>query len=697
MPRTPVLIRRVQVWRACNGCPQNRARTHACKLAPLLRSHRAPMCGIAGVVYQDRERRVPEDLVRGMCTALRHRGPDDEGVYVHGAAGLGMRRLSIIDLDSGKQPIANEDGSKVIVFNGEIYNYPELRRGLVARGHQFRSAGDTETILHLYEERGAECAESLRGMFACAIWDARAETLFLARDRFGIKPLYVVSGPWGIAFASELKALHAVGLTSRELDWEALDSYFQLGYLPAPRTPFRDVQKLEPGHTMLWRRESEAITRRYWTLPLQADQTPAHPERQVRDALDESVTAHLVSDVPVAAFLSGGLDSSAVVASMAIAGEVPRAFTARYSGSGAEAADETELARALASRHRAELTVVDIRPDLADIFEPIVRALDEPHADDSAIPTWMLSQAVGSQYKVALTGIGGDELFAGYRRHIGLLATEYYAKLPASLRRVLSAATAWLPEPKSGGLGVDRLKRFVRTGNGTLPDRFLGLMSRLSNDERLGLYTPSLRSAISGSAASGRFHDVFSATGGRISGLAAGLYMDYTTFLPDDILALSDRLSMAHSLEVRVPFVDHVLVESVFPMSQRLKIGRAPRWESKRLLRRALRSRLPDAHFSAPKRGFVGPTASWMRNELRGLLTDELSAARQRRLGYFDPGAVETLLHDHLSGRQNQERILLALLCFSTWHRLYVESAVPQGGQNGNARASHKPMHLSAW
>jgi asparagine synthase (glutamine-hydrolysing) len=651
------------------------------------------MCGIAGIVYQDRDRSVSEDLLGRMCAALRHRGPDDEGRYVRGAVGLGMRRLSIIDVGGSQQPIYNEDRSKVIVFNGEIYNYRELRRGLVSRGHQFHSSGDTETILHLYEEQDAECAASLRGMFAWAIWDESAETLLLARDRFGIKPLYVVSGPWGMAFASELKALHAVGLTSGALDWEALDSFFQLGYVPAPRTPFQNVKKLEPGHTLRWRRDGASLTRRYWQFPSQGDATPDQAEARVREWIDESVAAHLVSDVPVAAFLSGGLDSSAIVASMANTGETPHAFVARYSGSGAEAADETELARALAARHGAELTVVDIRPDLTDIFEPIVRALDEPHADDSAIPTWLLSQAVGSRYKVALTGIGGDELFAGYRRHIGLLATQYYAKLPTSLRRLLGTASHWLPEPKNGALGIDRLKRFLHTGNGRIPDRFLGLMSRLSNDQRLSLYAPALRTQISGSAATARFREVFDAQEQVPEGLAAGLYMDYTTFLPDDILTLSDRLSMAHSLEVRVPLVDHVLVESVFPIAQRLKIGVPPLWQPKRLLRRALRPRLPDAHFRAPKRGFVGPTASWMRNELRPLLLDELSPARQQRLGYFDPEAVDRVLREHLSGRQNQERILLALLCFSTWHRLYVENAV----QDGSTRASHSPMHLSAW
>src|ERR1041385_1965577 len=324
------------------------------------------MCGIVGILHRDAERPVNPAVIRSMCDAIRHRGPDDDGLLVEGPVGLGMRRLSIIDLAGGKQPIFNEDGSKVIVFNGEIYNYRDLRRGLLERGHTVRSSGDTETVLPLYEEQGTDCAASLRGMFACAIWDAGAETLFRARDRFGIKPLYVVTGAWGIAFASELKALHAAGLTARELDWEALDAYFQLGYIPAPLTPFRDVKKLEPGHHLTWRRQVAPRTTRYWQFPLHEVQPDAHQEARVREWLDETVTAHMVSDVPVAAFLSGGLDSSAVVTSMAQHGDAaapPHVFTARYSGSGSAATDETDLARTLANKVGARMTVVDISPN----------------------------------------------------------------------------------------------------------------------------------------------------------------------------------------------------------------------------------------------------------------------------------------------------------------------------------------------
>jgi len=628
------------------------------------------MCGIVGIAHADPGRPVSVAVIGRMCGTIRHRGPDDEGTYVEGPVGLGMRRLSIIDLAGGRQPIFNEDRSKVIVFNGEIYNYRELRRDLVARGHRFTTHGDTETILHLYEDEGADCVRRLRGMFAFAIWDAAAETLFLARDRFGIKPLYFTAAPWGVAFASELKALHAAGLTDRALDWDALDMYFQLGYIPAPATPFGDVQKLEPGHTAMWRRGNELSIRRYWDLPRQREPAPRDVEAQLVTWLDESVRAHLVSDVPVAAFLSGGLDSSAVVASWALASDAPHAFTARYFGSSAASADETALARRLASRYGVQLTEVDIHPDVRDLLEPITYALDEPHADESAVPTWLLSRAVGAAYKVALTGIGGDELFAGYRRHIGLLVGEHYARLPRGVQWGVSALANLLWEPDGASLTVDRLKRFLRPSNGSAPDRFLGYLTRCPDPDRHRLYTAAVRDQLRGAQAKARFRELYGRHGAP-GGLAAALYLDYKTFLADDVLALSDRMAMAHSLEIRVPLVDHELVERVFPLPDRVKIGL---WQNKRLLKRALRQRLPEHHLRAPKRGFVGPTAEWLRHELRGVIEEELAPDRLGRLGYFDPTAVRGLLDDHFARRHNRAGILWALLCFSVWHRAYVEA-----------------------
>ena len=379
--------------------------------------------------------------------------------------------------------------------------------------------------------------------------------------------------------------------------------------------------------------------------------------------------AHLVSDVPVAAFLSGGLDSSAVVASWALASDAPHAFTARYFGSGAASADETDLARRLAAQYGVKLTEVDIHPEVRDLLEPIAHALDEPHADPSAVPTWLLSRAVGASYKVALTGIGGDELFAGYRRHIGLVIDQHYARLPLVVQQGMSALANLLRDPQGTSLTVDRLKRFLQPGNGSASDRYLRYLTLVPDADRRGLYSGGLRDHLRGTGASEWFRQLHSGHGAP-SGLSTGLYLDYKTFLADDVLALSDRIAMAHSLEIRVPFVDHELVERVFPLPDLVKIGL---WRNKRLLKRALKRRLPEQLLRAPKRGFVGPTAEWLRHELRGVIEDELAHGRLQRLGYFDHVMVRGLLDDHFSRRHNRERILWALLCFSTWHRVYLE------------------------
>jgi len=378
-----------------------------------------------------------------------------------------------------------------------------------------------------------------------------------------------------------------------------------------------------------------------------------------------------------------------VVASWALAGEAPHAFTARYVGSGAESRDETPLARQVARKYGIRLTEVDIRPDVRDLLEPITLALDEPHADESALPTWLLSEAVSRSYKVVLTGLGGDELFAGYRRHIGLLVGEHYARLPATVQRGVSALANLLQEPRGASLTIDRLKRFLRPSNKGLAERFLGYVTRLPNPDRRMLYAPGVREHLSGTAASTWFGHLLEGQGAP-SGLSAALYLDYKTFLPDDVLALSDRLAMAHSLEIRVPFVDHELVERVFPLPDRVKIGL---WQAKRLLKRAQRPRLPRQLLRAPKRGFLGPTATWLRQELRGMIEDELAPARLQRLGYFDPPLIRRLLDEHFSRTHNRASILWALLCFSTWHRLFVEGAPApvydhMGGQ-GVAQLQH--------
>jgi len=621
------------------------------------------MCGIVGVVHSDRGRAVAPATVQRMCDAIVHRGPDDEGIFTTGPAGLGMRRLSIIDLAGGHQPVFNEDRSCAIVFNGEIYNYRELRNWLQSRGHVMRTNSDTETIVHLYEELGERCVERLRGMFAFAIWDSGKQQLFLARDRFGIKPLYVTTAPWGLAFSSELKALHASGFVTGELDWAALEAVFRVGYIPAPRTPFAGMRKLEPGHVMTYAPGAEARTSRYWDVPTTPARPAADAVEMVRERLDESVRAHMIADVPVAAFLSGGLDSSAVVSSMASSGNDAHAFTVRYRGSGAAISDETPLAQRLANRYGVKLTVVDVEPDIGSIFERVVRALDEPHADESSIPTWLLCERVAAEYKVALVGTGGDELFAGYRRHFALAMGAAWHRMPAPLRAAASGVIGRLPEPRGGGLAISRLKRFMRSTGDSLGSSYLGLQDRLGS---LPLFTREFRGDSYTRDAFER-HAAAAPTDGL---LRPALYMDYKTYLPDDLLHLADRMSMAHSLELRVPFVDHELVEAVFSLPDWTRVGLM---RPKRLLRRALRPRLPAEHFSAPKRGFVGPTAMWLRNELAEMLGDELAPSRLKRLGYFDVAMVERLRREHAERRHNHEGVLWALLCFSVWHRSFVE------------------------
>jgi asparagine synthase (glutamine-hydrolysing) len=637
------------------------------------------MCGIVGIAHNDAARPVTPHVVKRMCDAIAHRGPDDEGQFVSGNVGLGMRRLSIIDLAGGHQPVFNEDGSCAIVFNGEIYNYRELREWLLSRGHVMRTHSDTETIVHLYEELGERCVERLRGMFGFAIWDARERKLVIARDRFGIKPMYYTAGAWGLAFSSELKALLAAGLVDTELDWAALESVFRVGYVPAPRTPFRAVRKLEPGHVLVWQGREPRITR-YWDVPTEPGLAPADAAELAREQIDESVRAHLVADVPVAAFLSGGLDSSAVVASMALAGQTVHAFTVRYRGSGAGAADETALARKLADRYGVDLTVVDVEPDIGAIFDRIVAALDEPHADESAVPTWLICERVAAEYKVALVGTGGDELFGGYRRHFALAAASAWERLPGALRRGASRVARLIPESRGAGLGASRLKRFLRSGGDSLAARYLSLQDRLGDTP---LFSPALAGALDEHYLDTVFerHGAAAPTG---SPVRPALYMDYKSYLPDDLLHLADRISMAHSLELRVPFVDHRLVESLFPLPDRVRVGAM---RPKRLLREALRPRLPAEHFDAPKRGFVGPTAMWLRNELSDMLRDELSSDRLRRQGYFDADTVQTLLREHQDGRQNHEGVLWGLLCFAAWHRHYLGGG--PAGAAANAESAY--------
>src|SRR5205809_4225733 len=508
------------------------------------------MCGIAGIVSLE-GRPVSRDELGSMCDVLAHRGPDDEGYYLGTSAGLGMRRLSIIDLKTGRQPVSNEDGSIWVVFNGEIYNFKDLRQELLARGHSFYTATDTETIVHLYEEYGTACVQRMRGMCAFAVWDERRRELFLARDRLGIKPLYYAEVDGRLLFASELKALLQLPEIDRRLNWGAVYHLFTSLYTPRSESIIEGVRKLAPGHWLAWKPEHPVRVEQYWDVSFEPDysQREGCYADQLRELLEESVDLHLVSDVPVGAFLSGGIDSSAVVAAAArlTAGPVKTfsiGFTEREH-------NELDHARRVSSHFGTEHHELVLEPDALGIVEDLAWYLDEPFGDPSAIPTYMVSKLASEHVKVVLSGDGGDELFAGYDRYV-VEARERRAELPPVARRLLGLAADLMPD---GMRGRNFLGHFSLAGAA----RYLDALTLFRHDAKRRLFRPEILEVFAND-------DPWRDALGFIASapdhwLSALQYLDIKTYLPLDILTKVDRMSMAHSLEARVPLLDHKLIE----------------------------------------------------------------------------------------------------------------------------------------
>jgi len=633
------------------------------------------MCGIAGLVNFVPAFPANRWLLQRMCDAIRHRGPDDEGMVLRGSVGLGMRRLSIIDLEGGHQPISNEDGSVWIVFNGEIYNHRELRDELRAKGHVYKTQSDTESILHLYEELGERCVERLRGMFAFAIWDEGRRRLFLARDRVGIKPLFYRLTDDGLIFASEMKAILQDPRVPREIDWEAVDAYFALSYIPAPRTIFKDILKLPPGHYLSWENGTVRLAR-YWDLHYRPNRKTASEDlaAEFLHLLDEAVKLHLVSDVPVGAFLSGGLDSGTLVALMSRhVGDRVKTFTIGFSGTGAGWEDERPLARLLAERYGTDHQEFQVRPDLSGLLDCLVAAFDEPFADDSMIPTYYVSRLAREQVKVVLSGLGGDELLGGYDRYLGLSLSASYQNLPAWLRRrVIAPLVQRLPEAESGVGIVTHLKRFVLNGDLSPGERYVAYRLLLAKQKRVRLFHESLRPAVAAGRTEAECLRFFQAPNAA-DPLDRAMYQDINLYLADDILANTDRISMWHSLEVRVPFVDHKLMEFSATIPSAYKV----RWfEKKALFKKAVAALLPPEILRKKKQGFVGPMAWWLRYDLKDYVTDLMSEASLKHQGIFDPRAVAAILDEHFSCRKQHDTLIWALVVFQAWHRLYVNSPV---------------------
>jgi asparagine synthase (glutamine-hydrolysing) len=618
------------------------------------------MCGIAGFWLHD----APASLetVRAMCDQIRYRGPDDEGYHLDGGCALGMRRLSIIDLATGHQPISNEDGSVWIVFNGEIYNFQELRRRLIDQGHRFQTNSDTETIVHLYEQEGVDGLERLRGMFAFAIWDARRRQLLLARDRLGKKPLYYAHTPHGLWFASELKCLRSAGL-SEDLDAEALRLYFQFSYVPDPWTPFSAIRKLSPGTWLLALPDGSVQQDRFWRLPpptehLSAAQShPSEPElcASLRDMFDESVRIRMIADVPLGAFLSGGIDSSAVVASMALQSPEPvKTFSIGFR----EASfNELEYAGMVARQYGTEHHEILVQPDSVSLVPRLVRHFDEPFGDSSAIPTFLVSEFAAQHVKVVLSGDGGDELFAGYESFADVEKRRIFDRLPQALRRMIGAAADALPY---SAYGKNYLRMISRP---TALERYFE-SNYTPYYLRQELLAPEWMLPTDAAYLTRTFADCLLPESADI--LSQAMYFEATVKLPGDFLVKVDRMSMANSLEVRCPLLDHQLAEFAarIPNAWKLRHGKG-----KRIFLRALGDRLPAPLLNRPKMGFGVPLASWFRTSLREMLWDHLTSSRFLGRGVIAPAFLRYLLEEHQSGRRDNSSWLWQLLFLELWFR----------------------------
>ena len=598
-----------------------------------------------------------------MNQTLFHRGPDSGGVHVEGRAGIAARRLSIIDLALGDQPIANEDESVWVVQNGEIYNYRELREELAAAGHRFHTNGDTEAHVHAYEQFGPRFAERLRGMFAIAIWDTREQRLVLARDRFGIKPLYYRVAGGTLSFASELKALLRQPGFSREIDLDALEAFLDHAMVPAPLTIFAGTRKLPAGHVLTWTERQGVQVERYARPappPERELRTESEDElaEELRACLRDSVRAHLIADVPVGVMLSGGVDSSALTAFAAQeSSERVRTFSIGFEE---QSFNELDKARAVAKRYDTDHHELVLRPNAIELLPGIVEAFDEPFADNSALPTYLVSQLAASEVKVALSGEGGDELFGGYYTYVADYLAPRFGRVASAMRPALQL----VPASTRSSSWEERLKRFAHGGHLPPLERHHAWREVFSADARAELLADGRRGTTDPV-------DLFRARYEETAGaeeLGRLMDVDVGTYLVDDLLVKMDRASMAHSLEARVPFCDPVVAELAFSLPARHKVRR---FDKKRLLRKALQPLLPEDILGARKQGFSLPTAAWLRGDLQTFARDTLSAATLRRQGFFRPEAVEPMLEAHISGKRNASRQLWALLVFTLWFDRY--------------------------
>jgi asparagine synthase (glutamine-hydrolysing) len=639
------------------------------------------VCGIVGMLGREGEQ-VEASLIQAMCQTIVHRGPDDQGVYVNRHVGLGMRRLSIIDLSGGKQPIHNEDKSVWVVFNGEIYNFPELRAELEARGHQFYTHTDTEVIVHLYEEMGADCVTRLRGMFAIALWDERRQAMLLARDRLGKKPLYYAQQGGRLYFGSEIKAILAAAPSLAGVNPEGVLQFFYFGYIPDPSSAFQQISKLSPGHLAEYK-NGEIKVREYWDLPEYGTYDPGSDEaclQEMEEKLAEAVRIRLISDVPLGALLSGGVDSSVVVALMARASSSPvKTFSIGFRK---EDFNEAEYARTVAERFHTEHHELIVEPNIAETLDGLTRMMEEPFGDSSMIPTFHVSRMARQHVTVALSGDGGDELFAGYDRYVVNLKRRHFEVIPSWVGHLYrNHVYPRLPSDVKGR---------KLAWNVTLPsrDRYLDGISFLPalNRERNLFCDEFLEHARAYADPFLQFQRYYDNARAHDQ-LSRLLYLDTKTYLTADIMTKVDRMSMATSLEMRAPILDHVFVEWVtsLPVKYKFRDGK-PKFMLKKL---AKRLDIPSVVLNRPKQGFALPLKHWMRNELKDGLVQILEDPRTLQRGYFRPQAVRSIVNEHFRGRRDHSGVLWLLLVLELWHRNFLEA---QPGWCDSTAMLHAPV-----
>jgi asparagine synthase (glutamine-hydrolysing) len=622
------------------------------------------MCGIAGIARAS-GLPVERETLERMCEAQAHRGPDARGLHFDDGLGLGIQRLRVIDLVTGDQPVHNEEHSVMVVLNGEIYNFRELRRRLRGGGHRFTTEGDTEVIVHLYEELGPACVRELHGMFAFALWDSRRRQLLLARDRVGKKPLFYSELPGGLSFASELNALMQNPEIPREIDHQAVDAYLAYGCVPAPMSAFAAVRKLMPASTLTYR-DGETRIDRYWRLDYsrkRASQPVQEVHEELRGSIRRAVQRRMVADVPMGAFLSGGIDSSAVVAAMAENSSEPvKTFSIGFEE---ERFNELPRARLIAREFATDHRELIVHPDMVEIMPKVVRHYGEPFADHSAMPAFYLARFARDHVTVALNGDGGDESFAGYQRYTTNLALAELDRLPRVLRHAVGAAARRAPLGGDPRRMRSRLGRFAMAAELDRESRYLAARSMFTAAERCRLYTPEYRAMLGPSCAAEAVLEPWrSSTAPDL--LDQFLDSDINSYLPDDLLVKIDIATMAYSVEGRSPLLDHELMELAAALPPGLKVARGRR---KRILRSALRGWIPDAILDAPKRGFELPVANWLRGDLREYAREVLLDPGSTSRGWCDEQEVGRLLDEHVSGARDHGRGIWTLLMLELWYR----------------------------